>query len=202
MSQNYKRKDHLHQRAKSEGLRSRAAYKLRELDSKYGLFKRGGTVLDLGAWPGGWLQIAAEKVGATGSVLGVDLVALEDISLANVTTLVGNAGDDEIMAQIRCFAPGGFSVVLSDMSPKLTGIREADQAGVAHVVELAWFVAEQVLATGGHFVAKVFPGPETDGFVQNLRPAFTKVTRTELKSSRTTSKESYIIGLQRRPIGA
>lgn len=199
MSQNYKRKDHLHQRAKSEGLRSRAAYKLRELDSKYGLFTRGSTVLDLGAWPGGWLQIAAEKVGAAGSVLGVDLVALEDISLANVTTLVGNAGDDEIIAQILAFAPGGFSVVLSDMSPKLTGIREADQAAVSHVVELAWFVAEQVLAPRGHFVAKVFPGPDTDAFVQNLRPAFVKVTRTELKSSRTTSKESYIIGLDRRP---
>ena len=194
MSSNYNRKDKFYERAKEAGYRSRAAYKLCELDDKFKLLKPGATILDLGCWPGGWLQVAAERVGPSGLVIGVDLVATEPLPATNVCLLTGDARDEEIQAQILALAPGGVDVLISDMSPKLTGIREADQAGTVACAELALWFAGQILAAGGSAVMKVFKGNETEQFVKTMRPVFNKVSREELDATRKTSNEYYLVG--------
>jgi 23S rRNA (uridine2552-2'-O)-methyltransferase len=125
----YDRKDHYHQRAKAEGYRSRAAYKLMEIDDAQRLLQRGARVADLGCWPGGWLQVAAERVGPQGRVVGVDLATIEPpLSLANVFALTGDLSDPALLAELLSIAGGACDAVLSDAAPKLTGIRATDRA--------------------------------------------------------------------------
>jgi len=195
MSSGYNRKDRFYHQAKSAGYRSRAAYKLIEIDQKYGLLKPGGKVLDLGSWPGGWVQVAAERVGPAGLVVGIDLVQVEEVGYDNVHLLTGDARDESFIATVLAKAGGPFDVVISDMSPKLTGIKEADQAGTVACAELALWLTGQVVRPGGSFVAKVFKGGDTDAFVKAARPLFNKLARVELDSTRKTSNEFYVIGL-------
>lgn len=190
----YNRKDHLYNRAKSEGYRSRAAYKLIELDQKFRFLRRGARVLDLGCWPGGWLQVAAEKVGSGGIVVGIDLAETEPLSSSNVHIVVGDAREDEILKRALQLAGGRFDAVISDMSPKHTGIKEVDQAGTAHCVELTAWVCGEVLKPGGTFLAKAFPSGDLDRSIPEIRGAFSKFQRTVLKSTRKTSKEFYLFG--------
>jgi 23S rRNA (uridine2552-2'-O)-methyltransferase len=192
MASDYNRKDHLYKKAKEAGYRSRAAYKLKEIQDAYKIIQNGSHVLDVGAWPGGWTQVALEYVGASGQVTAVDLQALEPIDDERLRVLVGDARDlDSLLPN-----PGTrFDCVVSDMSPKLTGIREADQAGTVACAELALFVAQRFLKKGGSFVVKVFKGGEVEGFVKSARPMFNKLVRSELKSTRNTSNEFYVIGL-------
>lgn len=195
MSGNYDRKDHLYEKAKDEGYRSRAAYKLMELDKKYKLLRPGAKALDLGCWPGGWLQVAASRVGNQGIVVGIDLVATDPTGAQNVHIITGDARDDENIAKAKALAPDGFDVLLSDMSPKLTGIKEADQAGTVACAEFALWGAGMLLKKGGNFVCKVFKGNDTEVFIRGARPRFEKIQRSELDASRKTSNEFYVIGL-------
>jgi len=195
MCAQYNRQDKLYHQAKADGYRSRAAYKLLEINKRFKIMNRGSRVFDLGCWPGGWLQIASQAVGDNGVVVGVDLVQVEPIYLDNVSTLQGDARDDSTIDSALAIARDKFDVLLSDMSPKLTGIREVDQAGTVGCAELALYVASQVLKSGGSFVAKVFKGSETDKFIRDLRSQFEKVVRTELDSTRKTSNEFYVIGI-------
>ena len=188
----YNRKDHLYNQAKSDGYRSRASYKLIELDQKYRLFKPGSKVFDLGCWPGGWLQVASKRVGGGGRVVGVDLKETEPLPRSNVSLLHGDAKDEEILGQALSLAGGRFDLVISDMSPKHTGIKEVDQAGTAQVVELAYWACSQVLKPGGTLLCKAFPSGDLDRFVPELRAGFSKFQRAGLKSTRKTSKEFYI----------
>jgi 23S rRNA (uridine2552-2'-O)-methyltransferase len=188
----YKRKDQFYEKAKSEGYRSRAAYKLQELDQKYHVLKPGKKVLDLGCWPGGWVQVAAKRVGQNGLVVGIDLTATDPLPFPQVTLLEGDVRDEESLEQARELAGGAYDVVLSDMSPKHTGIKEVDQPGTAHAVEMAFWVSSQLLKPGGSFVAKAFPSGDLDRFIPELKKAFAKFHRVGLKSTRKTSKEFYI----------
>jgi 23S rRNA (uridine2552-2'-O)-methyltransferase len=192
MSSEYNRKDHLYQKAKDEGYRSRAAYKLLEIQQSYKVIPQGAHVLDVGAWPGGWTQVALELVGPKGSVTGIDLQALDPLDDPRCKLIAGDARDlEEILGN-----PGPcFDSVISDMSPKLTGIKEADQAGTVGCAELALYVAQQLLKKDGSFIVKVFKGGEVEGFVKSARPMFNKLIRSELKSTRATSNEFYVIGL-------
>ncbi len=194
MSGSYNRKDHFYQKAKEEGYRSRAAYKLIELNDKHKLLNQGSLVLDLGCWPGGWLQVAAEKVGPNGLVVGVDLVKVEDIGQDNVRCICGDARDEATLKQLRELSSSGFDLILSDMSPKLSGIREVDQAGSVGCAELAVWLAGQVVKSGGTLVVKVFKGNETEQFVKSTRPMFNKLIRTELDATRKSSNEFYVLG--------
>ena len=192
MSSKYNRKDHLYHKAKESGYRSRAAYKLIEIQTVYGIIPKGGRVLDVGAWPGGWSQVALEYVGRDGAVTGIDLQEVEPLEDDRCALLVGDASDlDTLLGDDKA----QFDCVISDMSPKLTGIKEADQAGTVACAELALYVAEQFLKEGGSFAAKVFKGGDVETFVKNARPMFNKLIRTELKSTRKTSNEFYVIGL-------
>ena len=188
----YNRKDHLYQKAKDEGYRSRAAYKLKEIQATYKIIPPNGRVLDVGAWPGGWCQIALEFIGQGGEVWGIDLQALDPIDDPRCHLLAGDARDLESLlpdSNLR------FDCVISDMSPKLTGIKEADQAGIVGCAELALWVAERFLKPGGNFVVKVFKGNEVEMFVKSARPMFNKLVRSEPDSTRNSSNEFYVIGL-------
>lgn len=197
-SGSYDRKDRLYQQAKAEGYRSRAAYKLQELDKKYSFLKRGYTVLDLGCFPGGWLQVAAEKVGSGGRVVGVDLREVEPFPVhakgCRPQVVVGDLTEVGVQDRLLELAEGPVDLILSDMSPQLTGIRFADVARSAELVELAFAVTEKMLKKGGNFVAKIFPGPEADEIFKRMQPTFEKLSRHCLKSSRTTSNEFYVVG--------
>jgi 23S rRNA (uridine2552-2'-O)-methyltransferase len=192
MSSGYNRKDQLYQKAKESGYRSRAAYKLKEIQAAYKIIQNGAHVLDVGAWPGGWVQVALEFVGPSGRVTAIDLQPLEPLDDPRVDLLVGDARD---LASLLPDPAVRFDAVISDMSPKLTGIKEADQAGTVACAELALYVAQQHLKKGGSFVVKVFKGGEVEGFVKSARPMFNKVVRSELQSTRNTSNEFYVIGL-------
>ncbi|NDC37162.1 MAG: RlmE family RNA methyltransferase [Proteobacteria bacterium] len=193
MCAEYNRKDKLYERAKQEGYRSRAAYKLLELNKKYSILRPGTKVFDLGAWPGGWTQVAAAAVGSAGLVVALDLVALEPLPEGHVHLLCGDAREAHNIEAALRLAGSQFDVVISDMSPKLTGIKEADQAGTVGCAELAQYVAGQVLKKGGDLVLKVFKGNDTELFVRQLRPLFEKVMRAELDSTRKTSNEYYVV---------
>ncbi|MCB0358230.1 MAG: RlmE family RNA methyltransferase [Bdellovibrionales bacterium] len=202
----YNRKDHLYRKAKDEGYRSRAAYKLEEIDKKYRLLKKGYRVVDLGCAPGGWLQVAAKKVGSDGMVLGVDLERVSPFragELANEACqprlLVGDMNSAEVQAMLLSLAAGPVDVVLSDMSPKLSGIRERDQVQSVALCESALTVCGSILRPGGSFVAKIFPSEEAEDFAKRLGEAFRKSFRVHAKSSRKTSTELYLVGLGFRP---
>jgi 23S rRNA (uridine2552-2'-O)-methyltransferase len=198
VSGDYNRKDRFYALAKAEGYRSRAAYKLRELNDKFKFLAPGSAVLDLGSWPGGWTQIASEQVGERGLVVSIDLVELDPIAAANVRIVTGDVRDDASLAAMRELLTtdraAKFSAVISDMSPKLTGIKEADQAGSVACAELAVWVAQQLLKPGGTLVMKVFKGNETEQFYRATRGAFEKLHRVELDSTRRSSNEFYLVG--------
>lgn len=193
MSTSYNRTDHLYRKAKEEGYRSRAAYKLIELNQRFRLLRAGGAVLDLGAWPGGWLQVAAEAVGPSGKVVGVDLVAIDPMEASHVSLITGNVSLPEVQNEAFKLAEGKFDVVLSDMSPKLTGIKEVDRNGALACADLAWEIATKTLAPEGVLVVKVFKSAEAEQFVKTIRPRFNKVVRSELDATRKTSNEFYVV---------
>ena len=200
MSKPYNRKDHLYNQAKSDGYRSRAAYKLKELNSSFRLFSRGATVIDLGCWPGGWMQVASDIVGPGGKVVGVDLVAIEPLNLANVVFIKGDARSEETHTSILGHIPSRASAVISDMSPKLTGIREADMAGSVACAEICLEVATKFLNKGGSFVVKLFKSQEAEAFAKSIRANFEKIRRCELDATRSSSNEFYLVGTGWRDI--
>lgn len=193
----YQRKDAFYARAKAEGYRSRAAYKLLELARRYQLIRRGDHVVDLGAWPGGWLQVAAELVGPRGVVVGVDLVPIEPLPQSWVGTLVGDASEPAVLEQVRERCRGRVDVVLSDMAPKLSGIRDRDAARAAGLAETAVAVAERLVAPGGRLVMKVFSGAESEALAL-ARRAFATAKLTKPESSRKESAEMYLVASGRR----
>ena len=191
----YDRKDALYMKAKEEGLASRAAYKLKELDARFSLLRPGYAVLDLGAWPGGWMQIAAPVVGRSGKVVGIDFKAIEQQLPENCASLVGDVGDAEVLKQAADLAGRKFDLVLSDMAPHLTGIKDLDRAQSLECAELSASAAKLSLKKNGNFVTKVFKSNEADGFFKELRPFFKKCVRAELDATRASSNEYYIVGL-------
>lgn len=190
----YNRKDHFYRQAKSAGYRSRAAYKLQELAKKYRLIRRGDHVVDLGAWPGGWLQVAAELVGPDGLVIGVDLVAIDPLP-APVRCIHGDATAPSVQDDIRRVASDRVDLVMSDMAPKLTGVRATDTARAGTLADVAADVAQQLLRPGGSLVVKVFTSAETDALFKRLNECFGTVRRTRPDASRAGSSELYLIAV-------
>lgn len=191
----YKRKDHLYNKAKEEGYRSRAAYKLIELASKHRIISPGAKVLDLGAWPGGWLQVASSKVGSRGIVVGIDLVEIEPLPNSNIFTIRGDVRDDSTIEEALSIAGGKFDTIICDMAPKLSGIREVDHPQAAACAELAAYVAEKVLSEGGALATKLFKSAEADEFFRSQRSLYQKCDRVGLKATRGSSNEYYFVGL-------
>jgi 23S rRNA (uridine2552-2'-O)-methyltransferase len=187
--------DKYFKRAKKENYAARSVYKLKEMDKRFGLFKKGQTVLDLGAAPGSWTQYAAERVGPQGRVLAVDIQSTKHTFADNVVFLQADVFSDspELLAAMEPLAP--FDLVISDMAPKTTGIKFADQANSLELCERAFEVASRRLKRGGHFAVKIFEGGETRAYADSIRPFFDKIKYFKPYSSRSESKEIFIVAL-------
>ena len=189
--------------AKRQGYRSRAAFKLTEIDDKHRLLKPGGVVIDLGAAPGGWSQVAAERVGAAvgkGTVIAADLTDIEPVS--GVTFLQADITDAEAPGMIRDALDGARAdLVLSDMAASSTGHRQTDHLRVVALAEAALDIAEDTLKPGGVFLAKVLQGGAGQELVTRLKQGFTKVAHIKPKASRQDSAEVYVLatGFRGRP---
>lgn len=189
----YDRKDSFHQRAKREGLRSRAAYKLQELQAQHRLLRVGDRVADLGCWPGGWMQVAAGIVGPRGRVVGIDLAETPTLGLENAITLQGDLSQEGVDVQILEALGGPADVVLSDAAPKLTGVRATDRAREEALLEALEGVVPELLRPGGIFVAKLLDAPEAQAFVHRLRTRFASTKVTKSHATRKGSSEKYLI---------
>src|SRR5262249_54082546 len=157
------RKDAAYQRAKREGYRSRAAYKLVELDAHFRLFRPGQRVIDLGCWPGAWVQVASQRIGPRGHVIGLDLRPVDDLHLANATTLVGDVNDPEARAAVARALGGPAMLVLADLAPKLSGVASIDSARHGALVEAAIDAALDWLDPEGALLVKLFMDAEYQG---------------------------------------
>ncbi|MEO1767926.1 RlmE family RNA methyltransferase [Thiobacter aerophilum] len=187
------------QQAKKLGYRSRAAFKLLEIDARDRLLKPGALVVDLGAAPGGWSQVAAQKVGRTGRVLALDLMAMPP--LPGVEFIQGDFTEQavqEVLEQRLAGRP--IDLVMSDMAPNISGIGIADQAKSQHLAELAMAFALQWLKADGVFLVKLFQGSGFEAFVSEARRRFSRVELRKPQSSRPRSREVYL--LARQPRGA
>ncbi len=188
----YERKDRLYRKAKAQGLRSRAAFKLEDLDR--GLLGPGHRVIDLGCWPGGWLQVASRRVGAGGRVVGVDARPMAPLALANVRVVHGDVHRDEVIDEVARELGGPADVVLSDMSPSLTGIRDRDEAAASELVRRALAVASRLLRPGGSFVCKIFMNRDYRELREAVARRFERVSTTRSEATRKGSAELYLAG--------
>jgi 23S rRNA (uridine2552-2'-O)-methyltransferase len=177
--------------AKAAGWRSRAAFKLIELDEKFHLLKPGGRVVDLGAAPGGWTQVALRKVGDRGKVVGLDLLPMDVV--AGATLLQGDFQDPEVEKSVEAALGGQADLVLSDMAPNTTGHHATDHLRIMALAELALDFALRVLAPGGAFVAKVFAGGSEKEFLTILKQRFAQVRHAKPPASRKDSAELYVV---------
>jgi 23S rRNA (uridine2552-2'-O)-methyltransferase len=181
------------QLAQKEGYRSRAAYKLLEIDAKDRLLKPGTVVVDLGATPGGWSQVAAAKVGRGGKVIALDLLPLDP--LAGVDFIQGDFREDAVLKQLEDLLQGKpVGLVISDMAPNICGVASADQARAVHLAELAMEFALEHLKPDGNFLVKVFQGAGFEDFLKLMRSRFAKVVTRKPKASRDRSSELYLLG--------
>jgi len=187
----YQPKDAFYRKAKKEGYRSRSAYKLAELGRRFQLMKPGDRVVDLGAAPGGWLQVAAKMIGPRGKVVGVDLQAIQPFHEPNIVVLQGDAASEDLAKKIEALLAGPADCVLSDLSPKLSGIRDADIARSVELIRLAHAVARRLLRPGGNFLVKSFVAEELRDFFIELKRDFSSVERTRPEATRKGSSEIY-----------
>lgn len=179
-------------KAKQEGWRSRAIYKLQEIDEKDTLFHPGMTVIDLGAAPGGWSQWTAQKIGETGRVFALDILPVEPY--AGVTFIQGDFQEDSVYnALIEALDGREVDLVMSDMAPNMTGNKGIDMPRSMYLVELCIDLAQQVLKPKGTLLMKVFQGEGYDALLKTLRESYTKVLVRKPKASRPRSKEVYLL---------
>jgi 23S rRNA (uridine2552-2'-O)-methyltransferase len=179
--------------AKAKGYRSRAAFKLLELDAKFHFLKHGARVLDLGAAPGGWSQVALAKIGATGLVVAADILEMEPIP--GVTILLADLTEPDVPAQLKVALGGPADVVMSDMAAPTTGHRATDHLRTTALMEIALAVAEETLKPGGTFVGKVFAGGATGDLLNAIKKRFRDVKHVKPPASRAGSVELYLVAL-------
>jgi 23S rRNA (uridine2552-2'-O)-methyltransferase len=190
-----RRRDQFYKLAKEKGYRSRASFKLLQVNRSYKFIKHGRNVVDLGAAPGGWLQIAREAVGESGFILGVDKQEIKPLSRQNVVTIVGDIEDPSLSDLIKEKIPGPVDVVLSDASPNLTGSWDTDQARQVYLANQSLEIARRVLRKGGAFFVKAFQGPDLQEFRSDLERSFQTVRIVKPPASRSDSSEIYFLGL-------
>lgn len=184
--------DHYTRKAQKENFPARSVYKLQEIQRRYRVIRQGDRVLDLGCAPGSWVKYAAALTGPTGAVLGVDLTPVTIDLPAHAATLVADVNElDAIASHLQ----QGFTVVLSDMAPATTGQRGVDAARSLGLCQAALEVARQYLTPGGHFVCKIFQGPDFKAFSDQVRAAFKNLQIYKPQSSRKASREIFIIGI-------
>ena len=187
------------QRSQKDGYRSRASYKLLELDDRHRLLKPGGVVVDLGAAPGGWSQVAADRVKPHGVVVALDLLPMEP--LEGVQVIQADFEEEAGLATLLAALPEGRAdLVLSDLSPNISGVRVADQARSMGLAELALELAQEVLRPGGALIVKLFHGAGFDAWVATARPMFGDLRVRKPEASRAESREVYAVAENFQPV--
>lgn len=186
------------QQSWKDGYRSRASYKLAELNERDKLLKPGMAVIDLGAAPGGWSQVAADLVGINGMVIASDILEMD--ALAGVEFIQGDFTEESVLeAILEKLGDRSVDLVMSDMAPNMSGMSAIDQPKAMYLVELALDLARQTLSPGGNFLAKVFQGEGFDEYLQDLRQSFTKVVTRKPDASRARSREVYLLAQGFKP---
>jgi 23S rRNA (uridine2552-2'-O)-methyltransferase len=190
-----RKKDQFHRLAKEKGYRSRASFKLLQVAKKYKFIKPGDRVLDLGAAPGGWLQAARELVGERGYVLGVDKEPIAPLHYHNASAIVADVTQEGVIDQIRSGGVSSFDVVVSDLSPNVSGVWEVDHARQIELARSALKVARVVLRPSGNMLVKVFQGSELKDLEIEMRSHFRTLRIVKPLASRPESAELYFLGL-------
>ncbi|MCB1908667.1 MAG: 23S rRNA (uridine(2552)-2'-O)-methyltransferase RlmE [Rhodocyclaceae bacterium] len=189
--------DHYVQRARSEGFRARAAFKLLEIDDRDRLLRPGMTVVDLGAAPGSWSQVLSRRLAGSGRAIALDLLPMAPV--AGVAFVQGDFADDAVLRELEArLGERPVDLVLSDMAPNFSGVASIDQARAYALAELALEFAEQRLAPSGRFLVKVFQGPGFDDYRRHLGEVFLKVAVRKPKASRDRSSEVYFLAQGRK----
>lgn len=187
-------KDYYYKRAKFEGYRSRAAYKLKQMNQKFNILNKGDIVVDLGAAPGGWIQVSREIVGEEGLIIGVDINPIRSFPWENVKIIQADITSPETIGTIRNLLPNGkANVVLSDAAPKISGAWDTDQANQIFIAENVLKIAIEVLDYNGICVIKAFQGNLFKDFIEKVKKHFEKVRIFKPQASRKSSAEVYII---------
>jgi len=185
-------------KARREGYRSRSAYKLMEINERDRLFKPGMTVVDLGAAPGGWSQVAQRAVGQGGRVVATDLLDMP--SVPGVTFIPGDFTDPTVVKTVlQAVGEAGADLVLSDLAPNMSGMKTVDQARSMNLAECALSCAQRVLKSGGSFLVKIFQGEGVEAYVRELRRQFAKVQVRKPRASRDRSSETYVLARGFKP---
>lgn len=195
----YRRKDHYYKKAKQEGYRSRAAYKLQEIQKRRRILQRGDCVLDLGCAPGGWMQVIAAAVGAGGRVVGVDRLRMDPLPLPWVEFIRGDLTDAAFRQELLERLDGRVRVVTSDMAPDTTGIRFQDHIRSCELVRHGLDLARNVLVPGGILLAKLFQGEDSGILLQEARGSFRTARWVVPDSSRKESSEIYLLATGFQP---
>ena len=186
------------QQAKAEGYRSRASYKLMEIDDRDRLIRPGGTVVDLGAAPGGWSQVAAQRTKGNGRVVALDLLEMDGLS--GVQFIQGDFREESVLRQLETLLAGErVNLVLSDMAPNISGVPVSDQARIMHLAELGLDFCRQWLKPEGAFLVKVFQGYGYEDFVREMKLVFRSVATRKPDASRDRSSEVYLLGKGLKP---
>jgi len=187
-----KKREHFYKEAKRLGYRARSAFKLKQIQKRFGVFSKEDIVIDLGATPGGWSQVAKEYVDKQGIVIGADILPIKPLD--DVQFIQGDIADNETVEKIKqILNDTKADVVLSDMSPDISGNYSVDQARSLWLCERALEVAEQVLHPNGTFVCKIFEGADTKEFIEKVKQCFSSVRTFTPDASRKSSSEIYII---------
>jgi len=191
-----RKRDYYYRKAKEEKYRSRAAYKLFQAIEKYHFIKNGDVIVDLGAAPGGWVQAARKIVGSRGFVLGVDLKPIEPFPQSNVRTIIGDTNEQETLEQILTMIPKKADVVISDVSPNISGIWEVDHARQIDLAQQSLKIALETLRPLGNFFAKVFEGDLLSDFIKKMKRHFEVVRIIKPMASRAKSSEMFVLGMR------
>jgi len=191
---NFKVKDHYYKKAKDQNYLARSIFKLEEIDKKYHVINKKNSVLDLGYSPGSWIQYTSQKVGSEGVCVGIDIkeVSTKLLHVKNITLFEKSVMDVEALEDLGVSKK--FDVVVSDMAPSTTGIKSVDQARSVELVETVFYLLPKFLIEGGHLVVKVFDSNDAQVFLKSCRKQFEEFHYLKPKSTRSTSKEFFVIG--------
>lgn len=187
-----RKREYYYRKAKEERYRSRATYKLKQLNKRFGLIKKDDRVLDLGAAPGGWMQVSREIVGDNGFVLGVDLEEIKPFEYENMKSIQGDFTAEEVLEEIKNLMPEA-DVIISDASPGISGVWTIDHLRSVELCERALEIAEETLKPKGNMLLKIFQGEETRRFFERVAKSFSRVKMTKPEASRGESAEMYIV---------
>ena len=191
----FNRKDSYHRRARAAGYRARSAYKLAELNRRYRVIRRGDAVVDLGCWPGGWLQVTLELIGPEGCAVGVDVAPLAPLGAPNVFGVQGDVREVATIDAVLQKLGRRADALLSDLSPKLTGVRTTDDARSTELVRTTLDLLPILLCRGGRLVTKVFMNQDYEGILADVRGRFSTVHTTRPEASRRGSAELYLLAI-------